>query len=335
LTGTWTTSQQWTSNLYLLKIGTATVGKNTLNVAGARSCVPDPTTNLMTTPASQDFTAAITPTSLAVPASSATYGGTTSLSATLTSSMAGLANGKVEFALNGTPAGSQNSDPGGIAGVSGVSVAGITAGNHPNYVSAKYRGDDVYSPSSGTGDLNVAAAPLTITADPKSKVYGAANPTFTVAYSGFVNGETSAVLGGTLTFGAPALNSPVGTYTGMIIPSGQTSTNYAITYANGTLQVTPAGTTVAGSALPEPSGATGTLSATVTTTVAGGINPNNEGTVTFSEGTTTFCTTPVLTGNVGSCTYNAFATGNHTITATYNPSANFVTSSSTFPHTVT
>lgn len=413
LTGTWPTSQKWTSNLYPLNSGTATLGKNTLNVAGARSCVPDPTTNLMT-PASQDFTAAITPTSLAVPASSATYGGTTSLSATLSSGIAGLANGKVEFALNGTSAGSQNSNNAGVAGVSGVSVAGINAGSHPNYVSATYRGDDVYSPSSATGDLNVAAAPLTITADPKSRVYGAANPTFTVVYSGFVNGETSAVLGGTLTFAAPALSSPVGTYAGHIVPSGQTSTNYAITYVNGTLtvtpapltitadgntklygaalpaltatptglvspdtlasigvtpvlattatsssavgtypitasgpaatanysinyvggtlQVNPAPTTVAGSALPEPSnlGATVTLSATVTSM---GINPNNEGTVTFSEGATTFCTTPVLTGNGGSCTYNAFTTGTHTITATYNPSANFLTSSSTFPHT--
>ena len=63
LTGTWTTSQQWTSNLYPLNLGTATLGKNTMSVSGARSCVPDPSTNLMTTPAAQDFTAAITPTS--------------------------------------------------------------------------------------------------------------------------------------------------------------------------------------------------------------------------------------------------------------------------------
>jgi len=36
---------------------------------------------------------------------------------------------------------------------------------------------------------SVTAAPLTITANNASKVYGAALPTFTASYSGFVNGD--------------------------------------------------------------------------------------------------------------------------------------------------
>src|SRR5262249_42599196 len=82
-------------------------------------------------------------------------------------------------------------------------------------------------------------APLTITANNATQVYGDATPAFTVSYNGFVNGDTPAVLGGTLsctTTATPA--SPVGNYP--ITCSGQTSSTYAITYMPGTLSVTQA-----------------------------------------------------------------------------------------------
>ena len=44
------------------------------------------------------------------------------------------------------------------------------------------------------GTLTVTPAALTITADNQTKVYGAALPTLTASYSGFVNGDTSASL---------------------------------------------------------------------------------------------------------------------------------------------
>ena len=43
-------------------------------------------------------------------------------------------------------------------------------------------------------------APLTVTAAPSTKVYGAPNPAFTVTYATFVPGDTEAVLSGTLVF---------------------------------------------------------------------------------------------------------------------------------------
>ena len=59
---------------------------------------------------------------------------------------------------------------------------------------------------------------------------------FTVRYSGFVNGETPSVLGGSLTFsGAGTTAALPGTYT--VTPGGLTSTNYAITFNNGTLNI--------------------------------------------------------------------------------------------------
>ena len=44
------------------------------------------------------------------------------------------------------------------------------------------------------GTLTVTPAALTITANNQTKVYGAALPTLTASYSGFVNGDTSASL---------------------------------------------------------------------------------------------------------------------------------------------
>ena len=53
-----------------------------------------------------------------------------------------------------------------------------------------------YTISYGVGSLSVTAAPLTITANSQTKVYGAALPTLTAAYTGFVNGENTSVLSG-------------------------------------------------------------------------------------------------------------------------------------------
>jgi hypothetical protein len=89
------------------------------------------------------------------------------------------------------------------------------------------------------GTLTITKAPLTVTADDKSKVYGAALPTFTVSYSGFVLGQDESVLGGTLSVTTTATaSSDVGTYP--IAASGLTSNNYDITFVAGTLTITAA-----------------------------------------------------------------------------------------------
>src|SRR5204863_205779 len=53
-----------------------------------------------------------------------------------------------------------------------------------------------YSFTFVNGALTVTRAALTVTADNKSRVYGAANPPLTASYSGFVNGETVSALSG-------------------------------------------------------------------------------------------------------------------------------------------
>jgi hypothetical protein len=93
-----------------------------------------------------------------------------------------------------------------------------------------------YTVTSINGTLTINLAPLTITADDKTKILNAPNPAFTATYSGFVLGEGPGVLTGTLTCTTTAVTtSPVGGYP--ITCSGQTSTNYAITYVAGTLHV--------------------------------------------------------------------------------------------------
>ena len=88
-------------------------------------------------------------------------------------------------------------------------------------------------------NLTITKAALTITADDKTRVQGAANPAFTASYSGLVNSETSAALTTQPTFSTTATTASVpGTYP--ITPSEATSSNYEITFVNGKLVVAPA-----------------------------------------------------------------------------------------------
>lgn len=101
-----------------------------------------------------------------------------------------------------------------------------------------------YSVTSTNGHLDITPAPLSITAQSASRLYGGADPAFGADYVGFVLGETPAALGGTLAISTTATSaSDVGTYP--ITPSGFTSSNYTITYHDGTLTVNPAPLTIA------------------------------------------------------------------------------------------
>jgi hypothetical protein len=94
-----------------------------------------------------------------------------------------------------------------------------------------------YAVTLNNGTLTINSVPLTTTANNASRQYGAADPSFTASYSGFVNGDTSAALGGTLTCAAnDTAGSPAGTYA--ITCSGLSSSNYSITYASGILSIT-------------------------------------------------------------------------------------------------
>src|SRR5204862_6215633 len=147
----------------------------------------------------------------------------------LTVSYAGFVNGDTAASLGGTLSVTTTGTAASAVGSYPISASGYTS---PNYTIG-YVG----------GTLSVDQVALTVTANDKSKAYGAALPALTVSYAGFVNGDTAASLGGTLsvtTTGTAA--SPVGSYP--ITASGQTSGNYTIAHVAGTLTVTKASLTI-------------------------------------------------------------------------------------------
>ena len=100
-----------------------------------------------------------------------------------------------------------------------------------------------YTQATATVQINVAPAPLTITALPAGKFAGQPNPGFSSSYTGFVLGQGPSVLSGSISFNTAANTvSAPGSYP--IIPGGLWSPNYAITYVAGTLAIAPAPVTV-------------------------------------------------------------------------------------------
>ena len=102
-----------------------------------------------------------------------------------------------------------------------------------------YPGSSIASAST----QQVNAAVLLVTANSFSRPYGALNPAFTVAFSGFVNGQTlgtSDVAGNAELTTDATTNSPVGVYEITNSIGTLTSTNYTFNLTNGTLTITNA-----------------------------------------------------------------------------------------------
>lgn len=97
-------------------------------------------------------------------------------------------------------------------------------------ITASQAGDAVYLPGFARRHISISKASLNIIAEDKAKLTGEADPVFTARYEGFVNDDDANKLAGTLQF-----TTQVNGGSSLIIPSGLTSGNYAITFVNGTL----------------------------------------------------------------------------------------------------
>jgi hypothetical protein len=129
--------------------------------------------------------------------------------------------------LNGIPTVSCTATAGSPAGTYDIMVAKGTVTNNANFTFTK-------------GTLTIKKATLTATAANATRVYGQANPQFTVTYSGFVNGEDESVVRVKATASTDAtVTSPVGS-SYAITPSGASADNYNISYVNGQLTITKA-----------------------------------------------------------------------------------------------
>ncbi len=132
-----------------------------------------------------------------------------------------------------------NATSGGVAGSFVYSpAAGTVLPVGTSTLSVQFTPTDTtnYKTVSASVQWVVNKAALTISAENKSRGYGEANPALTASYSGFVNGETAAVLTSPAALATTATaGSAVGNYP--ITASGAAAANYAITYVNGILTV--------------------------------------------------------------------------------------------------
>ncbi len=132
--------------------------------------------------------------------------------------------------------------------LTGVS-ASRTEKNAGTYAVTASGTDSNYNLTFVDGTMTINPAALTVTASNASKTYDglAFSGGNGVSYSGFVGSESASALSGSLSYGGTsqgATNAGTG-YT--IVPSGLSSSNYAITYANGALTINPAALTVTAS----------------------------------------------------------------------------------------
>ena len=168
---------------------------------------------------------------------SSNYGQSVTFTATVTPASGSGETGTVQFQIDGNNVGSPVTLSGGTATYS-TSMLGV--GSHS--VVAIYSGDSNFVGSTAS-PLNqfVGKAVLMVTADNQTMVYGAALPTLTASYSGFVNGETqgtSGVIGSPNVTASVTTTSPVGTYAIQVAQGTLTAQNYSFSFVSGTLTVT-------------------------------------------------------------------------------------------------
>jgi sugar lactone lactonase YvrE len=180
----------------------------------------------------------------------------------------------------------------------------------------------------GTLTITPSLTPLVITVNSLSRPYGTPNPTFTYTASGALNGDTFTLSYST----SPTATqfSPIGTYTiTASIIGGSSLSNYAtVTILPGTLAITQASTvtTVITSASPVTPGTNITFTATVT---YGAGLPVTAATVNFYNGATLLCAATLNASGVATCTTSTLPVGTLTITATYQATLDYASSSGT------
>ncbi|MDM8524651.1 right-handed parallel beta-helix repeat-containing protein [Desulfococcaceae bacterium HSG8] len=145
-------------------------------------------------------------------------------------------------ASSGLPVSLTSSDTS-VATVSGSAINIVGAGS--TEICAYQGGNTFWYPANACGTLTVGKKSLTITAADKSKPYGAANPSFTMSYEGWVGGDNVSVLD------TPPVASCSATETSnasppsySIIASGGDDDDYTFIYVSGALTITKLGQTI-------------------------------------------------------------------------------------------
>ncbi len=151
-------------------------------------------------------------------------------------------------------------------GTTSTSVRTATANAGPYSGTVTYNGDSNNYSTSTTASLTVAKAVITVTANNQSMTYAGAVPSLTASYSGFQNGDTTAVISGSPSLSTSATpTSPVGTYTINCGVGSLSATNYTFACVNGTLTIGAAALSITPNAQNKTYGSTLTIPGTAFT----------------------------------------------------------------------
>ena len=253
------------------------------------------------------------PTTTAVSAVGVSYGTAASVTVSVTST-GGTVTGNVSLSVDGGTAST-------LALTNGSAVFNLGVLNAATHaLSASFVAQGNFLASSAVGMISVAQAPLKISTNNATRVYGGVNPIFTAGYAGFVNGDTPSVLIGTLSCSTPATPaSRVGTYP--VICSGQNAANYSITNLPGQLSVTPAMLTITANNLTKSLGAP---NPTLTWTASGFVNGDTTSVFTANPMCATTATTsssvgsyPIMCSGAAAANYTfTYVPGTLTVTVT-------------------
>jgi hypothetical protein len=261
------------------------------------------------------------------------YSKPVTFTAMVTSSTAGTITGTVTF-MDGPTVLSTKALSGGKAA---FTTASLTGGSHS--ITATYNGDATYSSSTASLTQTViqASTSTTLTSSLHPSVFGQA-VTFTAKVTSTtpgVNGSVQFIDGGTVLHTSPLAGGKA-TYTTSTLAAGPHSikssfvgnTNFAASTSpavSQTVNQAATMTTVTSSANPSVSGQLVKFTATVGVVAPGMGTPT--GNVTFKDGATVLGTVALIAGKASIST-SALTVGAHSVTATYNVSANFNSSSS-------
>ncbi len=309
---------------YAVVSGPATISGNVLTVTGAGTITIQAdqggNANYSAAPSvQQNLTVGKAVLTVTANNASMTYGGALP---SFTTSYSGFVNGDTAAVLSGVPSLSTTASSASPTGSYAITAAqGTLAASN-------------YSFSFVNGSLTIGKAVLTVTANNASMTYGGAVPAFTASYSGFVNGDTAAVLSGVPSLTSPATSgSPVGSYPISAAQGTLAASNYSFSFVNGALAIQMAGSSVAvNSALGSlQASQSTTLTATVTVSGLGGAP---SGSVSFMLGATLLGTGTLSVVDATDATAtmqlngSQLVAGANSITAVYSGDTNYTASTS-------
>jgi len=213
----------------------------------------------------------------------------------------------------------------------------LPAGTHT--VSAVYSGDSLHAGATATASQTVNKAHLTVTADSKTMPVGGPIPPLTSTISGFVNGDTAAVVSGSPVLNTTATtSSPAGKYPITLAIGTLSAANYDFpALGSGDLVVTSNGQVVVpiavSASVANPTyGQAISFSATLGPVSSG---PAPGGTVQFLvDGTNFGVPVAVSAGVATSTSTTGLAAGHRTIAASYSGDPNYAAGSSSLDLTV-